>query len=153
MTLAELAEEYDHALQLIKDRLRELKQDPERNAVRIRDLEAMARSTREIRDVCRDYYKKECRINGAYTVRYTLQRTSRGVSAVAAGDRGDERGVVVPRKKKSSHSDSRGIDTAAAGDLASAFLLWGLGQRSGPSTKRRAVNRNQNQTESAEEPR
>ena len=122
MTLAELAEEYDRSLNLVKARLEELKQDPERNAVRIRDLEAMARSTREIRDVCRDYYKKECRIKGAYTVRYTLQRTSRRVSAVAAGNCVKQRRFYRTSKKESSQRHPERADTATARDAADAIL-------------------------------
>lgn len=121
-SLADLAEEYDGTYHLLLDRLNRLKTDPGADRFELRTLKDMVNTTREIRNVCRDYYKKGAWLPDAYTVRYTLQRTSGRSYRVDAGKRVVKRGFDPKAASKSRKSDSRRVDASTAADLAALLI-------------------------------
>ena len=132
MTLLEIADEYDDTYKRIRARERELKTRADAEAdERIRRqllqryaaLHAISRETRELRDVCRDYYRKEAYINAHYTTRYILWPEGR-VSALDKGLRRDKRRVIAADTVEAGKGNSGGIDAKAARDAANALLRW-----------------------------
>lgn len=126
-SMTELAEEYTEALEPIRRRLQELRAEPEENAVRIRDLEQILHSTREIRNTIRDYYKKWAWLNEHCTVRYTLQRTDRGVPSMADRKRRRQRRVLRAATPEPVDGHPERIDCSTAGSIA-ALLIRGPSQ-------------------------
>ena len=132
MTLAELAAEYSWTLANLLAYRKRLKAagvkdtDPE-----VRVLKEMIKTTREIRNTCRDYYKKEARLNDDYTVRYTLQRASGRSRRVDEGKRVVKRGFDPKITSKSRKSDSRRVDPSTAAGLAALLIQ----QMSGPGDR------------------
>ena len=134
MLLVELANEYDEAVRLLRQRIREL-EDRRRNtqdtleqsilARRTADLRTILRDTRTLAEICRRYYERSFWRDEHFCLQHPGQRAPGRHGGVAAGARRNQRLSTAPGTPEPETSDPGGPDRTA-GDHAADAILAGL---------------------------
>ena len=134
MLLVELANEYDEAVRILRQRIRELEdrrkstQDVlEQNilAQRTADLRAILRDTRTLAGVCRHYYERSFWRDEHFCFQYPARRAPGRPGGVAAGARRNQRLSASEGAPEPETSDPGGPDGTAE-DRAVDAILAGL---------------------------
>lgn len=153
MLLSEMAEEYDEAVELLTQRITDLKCEKSSSVVlseqalltaRIHDLESILKDTKKLASICRNYYERSFWRDAGFCFQFQKQRTARRSSRVAARKCGNQRRANVPATQKSETRNPGGPDESATDHAVDAILK---GIFHGPDCRRarsKSVHRVQN---------
>ena len=153
MLLSEMAEEYDEAVELLTQRITDLKCEKSSSVVlseqalltvRIHDLESILRDTKKLASICRNYYERSFWRDARFCFQFQKRRTARRSGRVAARKCCNQRRANVPATQKSETRNPGGPDESATDHAVDAILK---GIFHGPDCRRarsKSVHRVQN---------
>lgn len=149
MLLVELANEYDEAVRILRQRIREL-EDRRRNtqdaleqsilARRTADLRAILRDTRTLAEICRRYYERSFWRDEHFCLQHPGQRAPGRHGGVAAGARRNKRQPAAANTPEPETGDPGGPDGTAEDHVADAILAGLLHGTDRQRTRRKPVH-------------